>query len=341
MRLKCLIGSLVLATVGLGQALGSPQKPLRQDDVLELVRGGVSSERVADLVQERGIDFELTMEYIESLRTAGAANVLIEALRVAKGPVQKTLARQHVARAVEFEQRKSYVRAEDELRAALRLDPASGEVHVALGGLLMRQERWDEAVSTYRAAARLKPGDATAHNNLGVVLAARADAANASAARTNILWSGEAKPEDRRAALDEYRLAYQLLPGDSTIRANYEAALRGYWPSLIIDPGAPLPRTWSDVWRFYINHPVVGWTTVEQCPGELSVGNGRIKHSCAHRRNSFECPLSEVKEVKKHEDTLVIRLRNGRRYEFGARDRMGDSRPVGPLLDAILQAMGK
>jgi hypothetical protein len=60
------------------------QKALDQDQILELLRNDVASERVADLVNERGIDFEPSDDYFESLRKVGAQEVLIQSLRKAK-----------------------------------------------------------------------------------------------------------------------------------------------------------------------------------------------------------------------------------------------------------------
>jgi hypothetical protein len=60
------------------------QKPLTEVKIVDLLRSGVTSRRVIMLVEERGIDFDLTNDYIEVLRTAGAEDSLIEALRKAK-----------------------------------------------------------------------------------------------------------------------------------------------------------------------------------------------------------------------------------------------------------------
>ncbi len=58
-------------------------KPLTQEQVLELVAGHVPSERDAALVKQRGIDFVPDQDYLETLRVAGAEDVLLAALRTA------------------------------------------------------------------------------------------------------------------------------------------------------------------------------------------------------------------------------------------------------------------
>jgi WD40 repeat protein len=57
---------------------------LTREQVLRLVAGGVPSERAAALVNQRGLDFKPTEEYLETLRIAGAGEVLLKSLREAK-----------------------------------------------------------------------------------------------------------------------------------------------------------------------------------------------------------------------------------------------------------------
>jgi hypothetical protein len=58
-------------------------KPLTQEQVGELVAGGVPNERTTMLVKRRGIDFVADERYLETLRVAGAGDTLIAALREA------------------------------------------------------------------------------------------------------------------------------------------------------------------------------------------------------------------------------------------------------------------
>jgi formylglycine-generating enzyme required for sulfatase activity len=58
-------------------------KPLNKEQVLQLVVGEVPSQRAAALVREHGIDFQLDEEYVQTLRLAGADEVLIGAVRLA------------------------------------------------------------------------------------------------------------------------------------------------------------------------------------------------------------------------------------------------------------------
>lgn len=66
-------------------ALGAPtvraaDKPLTQDDVTLLLIGGASSQKVVDLVKQRGIGFQMTAELATEFRRDGADDSVIEAL---------------------------------------------------------------------------------------------------------------------------------------------------------------------------------------------------------------------------------------------------------------------
>lgn len=58
-----------------------PQKPLSDKEILLLLAGDVSSERIVKLVQQRGIGFQPTDDYFQKLRASGAKGELIDALR--------------------------------------------------------------------------------------------------------------------------------------------------------------------------------------------------------------------------------------------------------------------
>ncbi|HMD84122.1 MAG TPA: hypothetical protein VKO18_05425 [Terriglobia bacterium] len=62
----------------------SAKKPINQVQVFALLAGQVPSHRVTMLVQERGIDFEPTDDYLQEVRLAGGEDELISALKSAK-----------------------------------------------------------------------------------------------------------------------------------------------------------------------------------------------------------------------------------------------------------------
>ena len=95
----------------------SAKKPMNQVQVFALLAGGVPSHRVTMLVEERGIDFEPTDDYLQEVRLAGGEDELISALKSAKVTKPATVdpaaqarqaeVRQHVARGAELEQKGS------------------------------------------------------------------------------------------------------------------------------------------------------------------------------------------------------------------------------------------
>jgi len=111
----------------------SAKKPLNQVQVFALLAGGVPCHRVTMLVQERGIDFDPTDDYLQEVRLAGGEDELISALKSAKVTKPATVdpaaqarqveARQHAARGAALAKKGEYAEAEQECRAALLLDP--------------------------------------------------------------------------------------------------------------------------------------------------------------------------------------------------------------------------
>jgi hypothetical protein len=73
------------------QALRQKPKPSTKEQVGKLLMGGVSSQRGAALVRQRGIDFDADEGYLETLRVAGADETLIESLRAASAAVAVSL----------------------------------------------------------------------------------------------------------------------------------------------------------------------------------------------------------------------------------------------------------
>jgi hypothetical protein len=62
----------------------SAKKPLDQVQIILLLAGQVPSHRVAMLVEERGIDFDVEDDYLRQVRLGGSDDYLITALKSAK-----------------------------------------------------------------------------------------------------------------------------------------------------------------------------------------------------------------------------------------------------------------
>ena len=75
--LACLVAGLALAA----------EKPLDKEDVLLLLLGGASSEKVVTLIQQRGIDFRMDPDLAKKFHDAGAEDDVIDALQRAGAKV--------------------------------------------------------------------------------------------------------------------------------------------------------------------------------------------------------------------------------------------------------------
>jgi tetratricopeptide (TPR) repeat protein len=63
-----------------------PAKPFTQDQVQAMVRDGLGDETGAKAIEQRGIDFAPTEDFLQSLKSAGANEAFLAALRAAKHP---------------------------------------------------------------------------------------------------------------------------------------------------------------------------------------------------------------------------------------------------------------
>jgi hypothetical protein len=75
---------LFLASPGLAQTPPAASKPLGKNQVMALVAAGMDNAQLAKKIEDLGIDFEPTDDYLEALRKAGAQDVLLRALRAIK-----------------------------------------------------------------------------------------------------------------------------------------------------------------------------------------------------------------------------------------------------------------
>ena len=67
-------------------------QPLNKEQVLQLVAGGVPSQRAVELVKQRGVNFLADDSYLETLRLAGADDTLLGAVREASAAATGKLA---------------------------------------------------------------------------------------------------------------------------------------------------------------------------------------------------------------------------------------------------------
>jgi Flp pilus assembly protein TadD len=249
----------ILVVCGWAQPQSSG-RPLGQNQLQGLVKGGVASERLAKLVQQRGIDFKPSEEYLEELRKAGAEEVLLKTLRSLQphvpgeaggspaGPVSDTsagkqpttaeLVAAHLARGAELQRSGRWGEAEQEYRSASQLDAQEPAIHLALANVLSDQKRWDEAIVEFRETLRRRPNDTNAHVGLSDALERKHDLAGAIAEyrqllsldpndveTLNKLAPALYKEGDTSGAIVAYRALVGFRPGDAQLHQGLGQAL--------------------------------------------------------------------------------------------------------------------
>jgi hypothetical protein len=64
----------------------SPAKPFTEEQVSNMVRAGLGDDSGAKLIEQRGIDFAPSEDFLQTLKAAGASEAFLKALRAAKPP---------------------------------------------------------------------------------------------------------------------------------------------------------------------------------------------------------------------------------------------------------------
>lgn len=200
-----------LSALRAAKPASNAKQPLTQEQIFSLLVGQVPNQRIIILVQERGIDFDPTDDYLQKVRAAGGEEELINALKTAKvtkpatvdasAQAQQDLVRQHVARGAEYFQKHQFDLAEQEYRAALGLASKNADLYVSLAYILDQEKKWDDAASAARDALNLNPNSGLAHNFLGLALEMKGD---------------------RQGALAEYRAAYSLDPDNAQFKQSLD-----------------------------------------------------------------------------------------------------------------------
>lgn len=78
---------LLTAAAILASPAGAQQKPFTQEQVTAMVRDGFGDRTGAKLIEQRGIDFDVTEDFVQSLKAASASDPFLRALRAVKSPV--------------------------------------------------------------------------------------------------------------------------------------------------------------------------------------------------------------------------------------------------------------
>jgi formylglycine-generating enzyme required for sulfatase activity len=116
------------------------EKPLAKSQLMDLVKAGMETPELVKLIREHGIDFDLTDDYLQALRSAGAQEPVIQALRAARPkPLNKEQVLELLAGHVPSERAAALVKqhgvdfqADDQYLDTLRLAGADDTLIAAL-----------------------------------------------------------------------------------------------------------------------------------------------------------------------------------------------------------------
>lgn len=240
---------LVFFTCGTVVAQTAPATPAPVGSVEVLARlMGTSNEvtrsyRVERLVRQRGLSFNPTDDYLQTVKSAGGLEPLLAALRAAgqasrqdhsgisqpaAAPDSEAETLSHLARGIEFWDQHSYKDAAKELRAALKMEPDNVYLHLSLATMLTYNHDKKAAIEECRRAVQLQPDCADAHAELASLLDS---------------------PQDPAKAMPEYQEALRLEPDYASVRfrigyvmmqrGNVDGAIALYHEGLQLAPLNP------------------------------------------------------------------------------------------------------
>jgi tetratricopeptide (TPR) repeat protein len=226
------LGFVILATAS-AHALDSQPitqavtQPITTTDLVAWMTSGISSVRLARLVQERGLATLPTNKELRQLESVGASKDLMRV--VTTGNVQSASVGPAIPpalmKAATLAGQENIHQAELQLRDALAAEDNNSALHFALGTMLRIQQQWDDAFDEITEATRLMPDLPENHSGLAYIFYLLDDGPNAIAeARTAL--SIDPKNSD----------AYQYLGLGLYSSGQYQAAVHAYAESAARDP---------------------------------------------------------------------------------------------------------
>jgi tetratricopeptide (TPR) repeat protein len=224
---KCWLVVLV-SLAAAGSVRPSSAAPVDATQIAAWLTGGISSARLARIVQSNGVAQTFTPEQLRQIEAAGAEKNLIQELTAqaksdtssAAGSIPDAL-----LKATDAARQQRWHEAELLLRKTVLDDPQNAAFHYALSAMLRQQEQWDDAFDEMTASARLMPDLPENHSSFAYIFYRLDDGPNAIAeARTALSMD----PQNSEA--------YQYLGLALYSNGQYRAAIHAYAESLVRDP---------------------------------------------------------------------------------------------------------
>jgi TonB family protein len=221
------------------QAPSQLPKPFSKVELLALRLAGQHQDHMERDVAKRGIDFQLTEDYLDALKATGAREPLIEAVRKAALPSATALppgpaagpdasrrdsqVLPHLLQAAKLLQKRAWPQAEQEIRSALAIEPDNALLHLDLSAVLpssQGEHGWSAAIAEDREALRLEPDLALAHLHIGIALQQQGDTKGAIAEDREVV---RLDPDDAHAWTYLARLLEDVGDLEGALAANKQA----------------------------------------------------------------------------------------------------------------------
>ena len=132
-----------------------PARPLTESELIRLLEAGVTPARVATLVNERRVSFEMSPEVEQRLRQAGADDALIAALARAAAPPEEAIRHLKLAELKAHDNDRAAAQAE--LAEAATLAPNWAELHYQSGLTYETLRLYEQAIASWRRYLELQP----------------------------------------------------------------------------------------------------------------------------------------------------------------------------------------
>jgi len=223
---KVAVVILLLASRGIADDRAAKQIDCPQ--LLTWIAAGIPNQRLARLVRDRGVTFQLVQNTAEILVGVGVGADLVKEIgtNYTSSAGKRGLGcPTELVQAAELVHRQSYDKAEMIVRKLLTTAPENADLHLVLGYLRAQQGDLDEAFDAYSDAKDLEPDFPEIHNGLSYVFYCSNDAENAVAEARTALSIDPGNAEG-------YRYLGLGLYGDE----NYKPALHALLESLDRDP---------------------------------------------------------------------------------------------------------
>jgi tetratricopeptide (TPR) repeat protein len=179
----CVLCLRLVSTVLADEPVQKPL-PLNQYEILGLLASEATDQEVAALVWYRGVNFNVSQDFLEVVQGVGGGKKTLQALKGAGTKVSAQAAPQsanqaqvfhYIALGAKFEGVQVYDESADQYRNAIKLDPANGILYYLLGHSLFHLSSFDDSVAAYQHAISLSPNFSYAYDGLGATLLAKGD----------------------------------------------------------------------------------------------------------------------------------------------------------------------